>query len=278
MHDPLQLFASPAHTAADFRTPLMSALLATPRYQLAAATVMSVPRIEASHLVVSTCLKQRTKAKVSSTRSRSAVEAGAAARGALMDWQQAVVTCMLSNSNQDLVSLVDAEGRSAVHYASAAGDTFIVDQLRSAGTDAHLCDRMGRTAAHCAAIGGHVSLARDLIEESTSSQPDVFGHSVGQIVEQQHAVRSCGVPTVTKAGVSQLLAEHVPMGIPVLAKQAAAHLPAMKIWSDPRQLASRLNGSTLSVGQAMLISEANFESGSKVCREHCREHRLHHQK
>merc|ERR1712232_873096 len=84
----------------------------------------------------------------------------------------------LLHSSANAVLDSDARGRSALHYAAAAGNTALIELLLQRGADPSAQDELGRTAAHIAAVHEqpafhHLSAESDL--------RDVDGHTAADI-------------------------------------------------------------------------------------------------
>lgn len=156
--DQLCLWASPQHRQPDLRTPVMCALQATPRHSLLARL-----RVQPGALAALQALAQGEPHTLTGITAKKALALGsggdrawgAAARAAVAEWREAAVAVLLRAGGGATASHVDHAGRTALHYAAAAGDGATARLLLAAGADADALD--GCTClvrAECRARGG----------------------------------------------------------------------------------------------------------------------------
>eukprot|EP00746_Dinoflagellata_sp_MGD_P144618 gnl/MRDRNA2_/MRDRNA2_77329_c0_seq1.p1 gnl/MRDRNA2_/MRDRNA2_77329_c0~~gnl/MRDRNA2_/MRDRNA2_77329_c0_seq1.p1 ORF type:complete len:473 (+),score=82.61 gnl/MRDRNA2_/MRDRNA2_77329_c0_seq1:155-1573(+) len=235
--DPLELYSSASHCAADGRTPLMAALLATPRLQMAA--LLRQPSVlEELMKEGSETMRGLTAGRLLSASMHSSWAWGSAARDAAREWRQTAAMLFLNLAGHSLASMADTQNRTALHYAAASGDEVVVQELLRIGADSNALDSLGRTAAHFAAMRGHSALAKRLLKElHQQEREDAFGHSVPRILERHSEVWTCGVPRVKDLKT-----------VPVVWEGGAARLPAMHRWGTPKSLSKALAGAKLSAG------------------------------
>lgn len=247
--DALALRSSLAHQAPDGRTPLMAALLATARHQLVALAGQPAA-LQAMSKGAPHSLAGLTAARALEAKAAPGPAWGAVARAAAAEWREDAALVLLFVGGPRLATQSDAAGRTALHYAAAAGDADTTVRLRRLGANATAKDRQGRGAAHFAAARGHAELARSLVEGG--SQKDVFGHTVEGILSRHAELRETAeVPRRSAASgltTHDVLCEFVAAGIPVLLEGGAAHLPAMRMWGKPEVLAAKLGDTLLSAG------------------------------
>jgi hypothetical protein len=112
---------------------------------------------------------------------------GESARSAAAEWRCTVAFLLLNApSGERLVNLGDAAGRCALHYAAAAGDESVVQDLLRKGAPQGAKDMHGRTAAHVAAAARHTVLAAMLAEGvPEASHSDAFGHTAHSLAALQ---------------------------------------------------------------------------------------------
>eukprot|EP00927_Polykrikos_kofoidii_P046728 TRINITY_DN4086_c0_g1_i1.p1 TRINITY_DN4086_c0_g1~~TRINITY_DN4086_c0_g1_i1.p1 ORF type:complete len:502 (-),score=63.43 TRINITY_DN4086_c0_g1_i1:117-1622(-) len=262
-NDGLELRSCPKHHAPDGRTPLMCALLAGPRHQMAVlsrkpSALQTFARTAPHSLRGVTADRALTRLSSSSSSSSRSIEPGHAwgcvAREAAAEWREDALLVHLYCVGRRIVGLVDSRGRFALHYAAAAGDTAVVERLRHAGAQAQATDHMGRTPAHFAAARGYDQLAKNLASSSSSASSlaascDAFGHTVEGLLDRHAQIRQNGVPRMSGVSTHDLLNDFVAAGLPVLVEGGAADLPAMHHWKTPDKLSARLGGAALSVGK-----------------------------
>eukprot|EP00933_Yihiella_yeosuensis_P033045 TRINITY_DN26756_c0_g1_i1.p1 TRINITY_DN26756_c0_g1~~TRINITY_DN26756_c0_g1_i1.p1 ORF type:complete len:474 (-),score=76.65 TRINITY_DN26756_c0_g1_i1:18-1439(-) len=239
-HDPGCLWHSPAHVMADGRTPLMTALLATPRHGIL------------SLFGGGSTSALKTLLQKSGSYSLTGVAGGAAARQALAEWQGRVCAALLACAGQDLSLVADNSGRTPLHYAAAAGATDTVDVLLEADAKAHLRDSFGRSPAHVAAMKGHLDLADKLSKASSdatkaSQQSDAFGFTAECLKSACEA--SIDVVSGQNMMAEELFGRRVASGRPLLVRGGAKHLAACSAsWADPQHLKEVLGSVQLSTG------------------------------
>lgn len=244
-HDPQLLWESTEHALPDGRTPLMCALLATPRYLL-----MARLREEPEML---RRLARHAPGSLAGTSAAGALSAsgecwGEVARSAVQEWRGTLAAALLAPGGSDLARQADHAGRTALHYAAWAGDAPAAAALLRAGADAGALDRWARSAAHVAAARGQVELAGDLAARCprAAAERDAFGHTVSDMLR----LNSRGA-VEERSGLSgrELFHDFVALSRPVLVRGGCAHLPAMSSWAEPQRLVSKLGTATLSAGQ-----------------------------
>ncbi|KAI5837197.1 hypothetical protein DFP73DRAFT_569324 [Morchella snyderi] len=74
-----------------------------------------------------------------------------------------VVTALLDSGNVDVESRGGEYGQSALHYAAAAGNSYVVRLLVGAGADVHGLSATGQSVVACAAEGGHRFIVENLL-------------------------------------------------------------------------------------------------------------------
>ncbi|CAJ1398866.1 unnamed protein product [Effrenium voratum] len=245
LEDPQLFWASDrshALGAPDLHTPLSCVLLASPRHRLAAmlqkwetgsGTLRKAQqqflRLPASSLGGLTARKMQ--------EAGPAADPGAAARAAVAEWRRAACALLLDSASAGLVSLADAQGRTALHLAAAAGDVEVVEMLLEHGAQKNAQDVHGRSPAHIAAARRHRDVAAKLMEGDAC---DAFGHTVRSLLDTLDAESLGPRPKMAEVQAEDVpperfLRDFVAANRPVLLRNGAAHLEAMR-WSDYRQL------------------------------------------
>ncbi|KAK9828851.1 hypothetical protein WJX72_002407 [[Myrmecia] bisecta] len=91
---------------------------------------------------------------------------------------------LLANSGQLLAQTVNADRRSALHFAAAIGNANCVRMLCQAGAEVDLGDKEGYTPLHMASGYFHVSTVQALIEAGADPEvEDSKGRNIVQLVE-----------------------------------------------------------------------------------------------
>ncbi|KAF4754376.1 hypothetical protein FOZ62_025267 [Perkinsus olseni] len=159
------LYVSSHHSSIDNRTPLMAALLATPRHKANAimSGTMKVPSMEADSLYGYTFCKDGGPAgPVSSVEVRQG----------LWRWQEDACDLIMNAEDLDAARR-DRNGSTTIHLAAAAGNQRVVDKLldaanRLGGEDRVRCllqakDGHGRTPADLASAWGWTEMSDFLL-------------------------------------------------------------------------------------------------------------------
>eukprot|EP00928_Gymnodinium_smaydae_P017568 TRINITY_DN16719_c0_g2_i1.p1 TRINITY_DN16719_c0_g2~~TRINITY_DN16719_c0_g2_i1.p1 ORF type:complete len:495 (-),score=94.08 TRINITY_DN16719_c0_g2_i1:361-1845(-) len=251
--DPHRFWESGAHAAADGRSPLACALLATPRHALLAALQ--------GHPDALRRLAERRDGSLASLSAQRSCEARKGsklrqAQSSAREWRLDIADALLVAGGNVLARHRDCEGRTALHYAAAAGDLEVVSDLIRLGVEIGAADSTGRAAAHVAASRGHEEVLQKLLaadaQNFRASQRDEFGHTVADLMIAQTAAR-VGVLELQATGVAssdQLMRQYVATNRPVLVRGGAVHLHDLKSerWADRHRLEAVLGSTPLSAG------------------------------
>lgn len=245
------LWQSASHSRLDRRTPLMSALLATPRdamlarrRHLAGGTddLQTLAEDEPATLAgMTACASTGLDPVVAD------VEWGRAARKALLNWRRSSAGTLLQAGGLGLTRHSDEQQRTALHYAADLEDGVVVEMLLGSGADARTTDTFGRLPAHLAAIRGNQSLANHLLDVAgagASEMRDQFGNTVSELMKSSSNKRQNDIDRHKGLSWLSFFRDFVSAGRPVLIEGGADDIPARSRWTDPKILEGILGADT----------------------------------